>query len=278
MNNFTSSGLAGQLVPTVTRLPSGIILEVTPRITPDDRVVMQIHAERSLYNIGAGQGVTLTTDSAGREIKAPVKDLTTALTTVSVANEQTIVVGGLIQKTKDEQTRKVPWLGDVPILGNLFRFDSLTTRRTELLIFLTPRIVKNNGVSEMIKQIEAERMHYTEEEAEALHGPLFCAPASPLEPPSDGSTPPVYAPGELWMPPTPQDSAPLPPPPATSSRGTPRVLPNNGNTTQGVQEVGYQQLGQPTTAAQAQTRKAKPVKKTSTILDTFHREKAASRN
>ena len=46
-------------------------------------------------------------------------------------------------------------------------------RRVEVLVFLTPRIVKNDSVNEIIKQIEAERMHYTEADAEALHGPLF---------------------------------------------------------------------------------------------------------
>ena len=160
---------------------------------------MQVHAERSNYNLSSSASVTLVAAGAGSgAITSPVKDISTALTTVSVANEQTIVLGGLIQKTDDQITRKVPWLGDLPILGHAFRYDSQVCKRTELLIFLTPRIVKNNNVSEIIKQIEAERLHYTEAEAEAIHGPLFCAPA----PPSDGSTPSVYTPGDFWTPPT----------------------------------------------------------------------------
>ena len=279
VNGITASGAVGNIVPQILRDPAGIILEVTPRITPDDRIVMLVHAERSNYNLASNAGVTLTTDAAGREIKSPIKDISTAITTISVANEQTIVVGGLIQKTNDAQTRKVPWLGDVPILGNLFRFDSLITKRTELLIFLTPRIVKNNSVSEIIKQIEAERLHYTEEEAEAMHGPLFCAPAASLQTPSDGAAPPVYAPGELWLPPSPKDSAPPPPlPPGTTSSSTPRVLPISDNSTQSVQSVGYQRTNNSATNPQVPARKAKSTKKTATVLDTFHREKSGAGN
>ncbi len=276
VNGITASGVAGNVVPQVLRDPAGIILEVTPRITPDDRIVMQVHAERSSYNLTSNAGVTLTTDGQGREIKAPVKDISTALTTISVANEQTIVVGGLIQKTDDLITRKVPWLGDLPILGNVFRFDAHLCKRTELLIFLTPRIIKTNSVSEIIKQIEAERLHYTEEEAEALHGPLFSAPAAAMEAPIDGSTVPTYGPGELWLPPSPQDSAPLSPQ-GNKTSAAPRILsvPPASDDGRSVQGVNYQQPNNSATGSQAAPRKAKVTKKTTSILDTFHREKSA---
>ena len=275
VNGITSSGVAGNIVPAVIRDPAGIILEVTPRITPDDRIVMQVHAERSSYNLTSNAGVTLTTDSTGREIKAPVKDISTALTTVSVANEQTIVVGGLIQKTDDLITRKVPWLGDVPIIGNVFRFDAHLCKRTELLIFLTPRIVKSNSVSEIIKQIEAERLHYTEEEAEAIHGPIFSAPASTLENSPSGAVAPAYGPGELWMPPSPQEAGPQPQPMGSRSNSPPRVMsvPPASNVESSVNPVSYQQPNDSATNLSNTPPKTKATKKTGTVLDTFRREK-----
>lgn len=275
-----TGGVGQTFTPTVLRDSSGIILEVTPRITPDDRIVMQVHAERSAYDLNSTSYVTLVNASATQgAITAPVKDISTALTTVSVANEQTIVLGGMIQKTEDNITRKVPWLGDIPILGQAFRFDSHSTRRTELLIFLTPRIIKNNSVSEIIKQIEAERLHYTECEAEAIHGPLFGVPTAP----NDGSIPPVYAPGEMW---TPGNTTPTPPPPAPSdeaatrgnSTNAPRALPVPPMSDD-VQGASYQQISNsnrastlPVTRTSSSGQK-KPTAKP-TILDTFRRDKA----
>ena len=278
VSGITSSGIAGQFVPQITRDPSGILLEVTPRITPDDRIVMQVHAERSKYDLSSTNAVTLVAAGNGSgAITSPVKDISTALTTVSIGNEQTIVLGGLIQKTDDNITRKVPWLGDIPILGQAFRFDSHSMRRTELLIFLTPRIIKNNNVSEILKQIESERLHYTECEAEALHGPLFGIP----EAQTDGSIPPIYSPGELW---NPKKSTPMPPPPAPaesispqSRNDAPRVLPMSDETAGDIQAANYQQVGNrngATTPPMSRTGSSGPNKmmKKPTILDTFRRQ------
>jgi type II secretion system protein D len=283
INNATGTpGLGGGgATPIVQQQPAGIILEVTPRITPDDRIVMQVHAERSAFNLLPGAGVILSTDTNGRTITAPVKDISTALTTVSVSNEQTIVLGGLIQKTDETIARKVPWLGDIPILGNAFRFDSHNQKRTELLIFLTPRIVKNDSVSETIKQIEAERLHFTECEAEALHGPLFGIPT-----PVEGATPPVYTPGEMW---SPRNNVPLPPEPIEGSASqkdsnvAPRILPVPPMSAQAsakVQGAAYQpgerQHATSDSAPRGGSNRAVKTVKKSTILDTFRREPIAN--
>lgn len=279
VSGITSSGIAGQFVPQVTRDPSGILLEVTPRITPDDRIVMQVHAERSKYDLSSTSAVTLVAAGNGSgAITSPVKDISTALTTVSVANEQTIVLGGLIQKTDDNITRKVPWLGDIPILGQAFRFDSHSMRRTELLIFLTPRIIKNNSVSEILKQIESERLHYTECEAEALHGPLFGIPAAQ----DAGEMPPVYSPGDLWGP---KKATPMPPPPAPNEddpqrpNDAPGTLPSNNGTPGDVQGASFQQISnrnRATPMPMTRTSASGPNRTTKkpTILDTFRRDKA----
>ena len=136
---------------------------------------MEVVAEKSAFT---GAGVTLFVDTTtGNEITSPIKDITTARATVGVPNGQTIVLGGMITKNNETIERKVPWLGDLPYLGLPFRYDSTRTRRTELLIFLTPRLVRCDADNELIKQVESERIHYVEQEAEAIHGPLFAIPA-----------------------------------------------------------------------------------------------------
>ena len=159
--------------PIITRDNAGIILTVTPRISQAGQVVMEVAAEKSVYT---GAGVTILTDTTGRQITSPIKDITTATTTVKVPDGQTIVVGGMITNSEDTVERKVPWLGDIPLVGQAFRFDSHAHRRTELLIFLTPRVIRCEEDAENIKQIEAQRIHFFEDEAELIHGPIFAVP------------------------------------------------------------------------------------------------------
>ncbi|MBI1346044.1 hypothetical protein GC163_07120 [bacterium] len=162
--------------PTIERDDAGVILTVTPRISPDGNIVMALTAEKSQYNLNSG--VTIFSDaSTGNTVTAPVKDIATAVTTISVPSGQTVVMGGLITSRTDEVHRKVPWLGDVPLLGYAFRYDYLQTKRTELLIFLTPRIIWDDGESEHIKDVEMARMHFIEAAAEEMHGPLRGIPA-----------------------------------------------------------------------------------------------------
>ncbi|GAB4153485.1 MAG: hypothetical protein Tsb009_29900 [Planctomycetaceae bacterium] len=166
----------GSANPNVNQRNVGIILTVTPRINPDGTIVMEVVAEKSAL---AGQGVPIFTDAnTGNVIESPIINITTARSTLSVPNGQTVVMGGMITKSDDTIQRKVPWLGDIPYLGYAFRYDSTNTRRSELLIFLTPRVVKNDGDAELIKQIESERLHFIERDAERLHGPLFAVPAA----------------------------------------------------------------------------------------------------
>ncbi len=182
------------VTPLITRDPAGIILTVTPRISPEGQIVMEVVAEKSEYT---AEGVTVFTDAAtGNEVTSPIKNITTALTTVKVPDGQTIVVGGMITKSDDNIERKVPWLGDLPIIGHAFRFDTHDHRRTELLIFLTPRIVHNSTDTEAFKQIEAQRLHYFETEAEEVHGPLFGVP-NEMAMPIDGYPVESY-PGEMY--------------------------------------------------------------------------------
>ncbi len=167
------------ITPTIVQQNVGIILEVTPRITPDGSVAMVVYAEKSA--VAPGTIPVFTDLTTGNTINSVIINTAIADTTVNVPNGQTIVIGGMITKTDDTLERKVPWLGDLPIVGKAFRYDGTTTNRTELLIFLTPRIVFNDIDSELIKQVEAERLHFIESEAEEIHGPLYSVPPSGLQ-------------------------------------------------------------------------------------------------
>lgn len=167
----------GQANPNITRYDTGITLEVTPRITPDGMVAMDVFASKSGL---AGTDVPVFTSATGT-ITSPIINQSIADTIVNVPNGQTIVIGGMITKSDASLERKVPWLGDLPVVGRAFRYDSTTVSRTELLIFLTPRIVLSDLDSELIKQVESERLHFIESEAEEIHGPLYSVPQTSSE-------------------------------------------------------------------------------------------------
>ena len=173
----------GLTTPQIEYDDAGIILSVTPRISPDGQVVMEVIAERSEYDFN--NGIPLFVDpTTGGTFTSPVKNVTVARSTVSVANGQTAVLGGMITENDDRTERKVPWLGDLPIIGRAFRYDSYSNRRTELLMFLTPRVVANDRDNEVIKEVEAGRLHFFRDEAEAVHGPLFGVPEDEVPPPA----------------------------------------------------------------------------------------------
>ncbi len=170
----------GTANPNIDRIDTGITLLVTPRVSPEGLVAMRVFAEKSILS-GAGVPVFVNTD--GSTIESPIINQSVAETLVNVPNGQTIVIGGMITKADSTLERKVPWLGDLPIVGKAFRYDGTTTSRTELLIFLTPRVITSDIDSELIKQIESERLHFIESEAEEMHGPLYSVP--PSSQPSD---------------------------------------------------------------------------------------------
>jgi len=177
ISGFNVNNTTGALNPLLDQDDAGITLQVTPTISPDGNILLALTAEKSQFIPGAGP--VLTFDDQGNPLsRGTVKDLAQAETTVVVADEQTIVLGGLITKSTDSLKRRVPWLSDVPVIGDAFGFETENVRRTELLIFLTPRIIKGHAYSEMHKQIESDRIHFTEYEAEQMHGPLYGIPAS----------------------------------------------------------------------------------------------------
>jgi len=156
-------------VNSVTLENVGLILGVTPRISPDGLVVMAIDAEKSEVGPEA-EGIPVSISATGQIVRSPRINTTMAQTTVSAASGQTIVLGGLIVKSKSEFHRKVPLLGDIPIVGHLFRYDGVADRRSELLIIMTPHIVRNQAEAEEVKRIESARMHWCLSDVLEVHG------------------------------------------------------------------------------------------------------------
>ncbi len=122
------------LFNTVNRQDVGIKLTLTPQIASDDNVRLEVNQEIS--DVVAS---TLT-NPAG-----PTTTKRSASTTIVVKDGQTMVIGGLIQDNVTSSTSKVPFLGDIPLIGWLFKSKTTSVDKTNLMIFITPYIVKNEG-------------------------------------------------------------------------------------------------------------------------------------
>ncbi|HTR59178.1 MAG TPA: type IV pilus secretin PilQ [Casimicrobiaceae bacterium] len=121
-------------VPTVQFKKAVLALDVTPQILPDNRIVMTVEVRKDTV----GQVVVI------QGSQYPSIDTRNVTTQIAVNNGDTAVIGGIFEETNNNDITKVPLLGDIPILGYLFKTTSKTTEKTELLIFLTPRIIKES--------------------------------------------------------------------------------------------------------------------------------------
>ncbi len=146
-DNQLASIIVGQLVPLITdtrvtdtgqQINSiqyyqiGIIVNVTPHINPEGLVIMDVAPQVSQIS---AQSVPISST-----VNSPVIDTRAAQTRVAIRDGQTIVIGGLMQDQKTSVVKKVPFLGDIPGLGALFRSTSVQKTKRELLIFLTPHV------------------------------------------------------------------------------------------------------------------------------------------
>jgi general secretion pathway protein D len=85
---------------------------------------------------------------------------------------QTVILGGLITKDLEEDTRRIPYLADIPVLGRLFRYDQVSNKRTELLIILTPYLVTSPEQIDWINAREGQRMSWCLADLVNIHGPV----------------------------------------------------------------------------------------------------------
>lgn len=109
-----------------------LLLEVTPQITPDGNVSMNINISQDTRGENTTAGPAINTKRVN--------------TQVTVENGGTVVIGGIYTQSESSTQSKIPLLGDIPLIGNFFRNNNKTTSRSELLIFITPRIM-NDGLS-----------------------------------------------------------------------------------------------------------------------------------
>ena len=140
-NNEPAVIEVGQDIPVVTPAtaespastvyePATLKLEVTPQITPDDRVIMKLNVNKDEADF------TFTVQGN------PLRNRRAVSTSVLVQNGETIVLGGVYEGTKSENTEQVPWLGNLPMVGRLFKRTERSETNQELLIFVTPKILK----------------------------------------------------------------------------------------------------------------------------------------
>ncbi len=215
----TTVNQTGQ-VNTIEFVNVGLILQVVPRISPDGLVVMNIDAERS--DVGPeAEGIPVSISATGQVVRSPRINIITASTTVHAMSGQTIVLGGLIVKRSSDVHRRVPLISDIPLLGDLFRFDSVQESRSELLIIMTPRVVRNQLDADLIKQVEASRMNWVISDVVDLYGPAGLRQRNdmwtdveseacyPTEVPSEELTPPLPS---QPLPPSATQLPPLEPP------------------------------------------------------------------
>nr|WP_192812072.1 type IV pilus secretin PilQ [Pseudomonas luteola] len=114
---------------------AALSLEVTPQITPDNRIIMEVKVTKDAPDFTRSlNGVPPINKN---EVNAKVL----------VSDGETIVIGGVYSNTQSKSTSKVPFLGDLPYMGRLFRRDSVTDSKAELLVFLTPRIMNNQAIA-----------------------------------------------------------------------------------------------------------------------------------
>lgn len=141
------SGTARDTIQNIDRLDVGIKLKLTPHVNPDREVTLKLNPSIEAIIDEGPSGTTFAPTIAKREVS----------TTVTVSNEATVVISGLIREDRVKDVYKVPLLGDIPLLGLLFRSKSERTQRTNLLIFVTPHIVTDRETAERLRaQLESK--------------------------------------------------------------------------------------------------------------------------
>ncbi|UCD76487.1 MAG: hypothetical protein JSV91_06095 [Phycisphaerales bacterium] len=190
---ITSSSVSesGQATSTIGPEDTGVILEVTPSINPDGFVRMSVSP--SISNLSD------RTTQISENFEAPIITKRTADTTVTVYDGQTVVIGGLIADRFERRDRKVPFFGDIPLIGALFRSHNETTVKTELLIVLTPHVIESPAELEVVDELtdlEIDRLTVPEHIKEQIRrsslqgtGGLYDAEGNRLDKPDKPADP-----------------------------------------------------------------------------------------
>ncbi len=140
--NLSSTGLSQQ---SIERKDTGITLKITPQITEGEYIKLDIYQEISAVKANKGQATDLVTTKRS------------AKTSVVVKNTDSVVIGGLIQTRDEDNINKIPFLGDIPLLGYLFKTKSTQRTKTNLMIMLTPRIIRDAADMAAVSRQQKDR-------------------------------------------------------------------------------------------------------------------------
>ena len=152
----TATGTPGVVEGSIEYKDTGIILTVTPRISDGGLVTLDISVESS----------SVATTSLGNLSSIPVFNKKTAKTTLSVVEGQSIVLGGLIEESKDTTSSGIPFLSRIPILGALFGYQTYDKTKTETLLLMTPHVISDLQQSNTITQEFRDKVGAIKKEVE----------------------------------------------------------------------------------------------------------------
>ena len=173
--SFTSSNNdSNNPFQTIERKDIGILLKVKPQINEGGTVTLELEQEVSSVAPNSSAGANLITNK--RSIK----------TTVLVDNGEVVVLGGLIQDDLAESNQKVPWMGDIPILGHLFKNSLDDHKKTNLMVFLRPTIVNDREGNRTTASARYDMMRSREEAEEPRRAGSLLREKAPRMPGPDG--------------------------------------------------------------------------------------------
>ena len=156
---INDTGIARTNVGFTTEIRDvGTSLKLIPYINDDDTVTMYIEQDNS--SVVPKGNTILVTDQNGvtAGIQVDSVDVASVFATVNAKNNLAVAVGGLIRNEKTSSIQKVPWLGDIPYLGWFFRREAHTTEKTELVLIITPRIIRSGEEGQAITQARAAEL------------------------------------------------------------------------------------------------------------------------
>ena len=176
---------------SITDVPVGLLMQIQPRTNQDGLINMIVAVQKSFLGPIA-DGVPIGVDALGNPILSPIINITQAQTRVTAYDGQTVILSGLITKSRTTRSKRIPWLADIPLAGVLFRFDSQTEKRTELLVVMTPRVINfhNDEKIQTIKQVESSRMSWCMADVLNIHGDVGLSPGNGLWGPA--ASPVIY--------------------------------------------------------------------------------------
>ncbi|MBP1727644.1 MAG: gspD [Deltaproteobacteria bacterium] len=164
---------------SIERKDTGITLKITPQITDGDYIKLDVMQEISALKDTINVGVSSTDRSITKR---------SAKTSVIVKDQETVAIGGLISEIERESETRVPLLGDLPLLGYLFRSKTMKREKTNLILLLTPRVIKDGRDLDDVTQKQRVRFKEAAQKADPVDIPGYIGtrPAPGAAAPQDG--------------------------------------------------------------------------------------------